>query len=47
MNLQPLNVCMSYQGTLNLIETISEDHSIEVEFWGDEINNKFLVSMLS
>ena len=36
MNLQPLNIYMSYQGTLNLIEKISEDHDVEVLVWPNE-----------
>ena len=31
-NLQPLNVCMSYKGTINIVEKISEDHDKDVEF---------------
>ena len=42
MNLQPLNICMSYQGTLNLMEKLSEDHDIEVQFWRDEMKDTFL-----
>ncbi len=33
LNLQPLNVCMSYQRTLNLISKVSD---IEVRLWSDE-----------
>ena len=36
-NLRPLRVCMSYQGTLNLIDTISEDHDIDIQIWADEL----------
>ncbi len=36
-NLQPLGVCMSYQGTMNIVEKISEDHDVEVEIWADEL----------
>lgn len=42
-NLQPLNVCLSYQGTLNLIAQLSEDHDIEVQEWADEIKNNMLM----
>jgi len=31
---------MSYQGTLNIIDRLSEDHDIEVLFWGDELKSK-------
>ena len=37
INMQPLNVCMSYQGTLKTIERISEDHDVEVQMWSDEL----------
>lgn len=37
MNLQPLNVCMSYQATLNILEKISDDNDVEVQFWGDDL----------
>ncbi len=45
MNLQPLNVCLSYQATLNLVEAISEGHDVAVEHWllstgGDELKEK-------
>lgn len=36
-NMQPLNVCLSYQGTLNTVERISEDHQVEVQMWADEL----------
>ena len=39
INLQPLNICMSYQGTLNLIEKISEDHDVEVQYWCDQMKD--------
>ena len=44
MCLQPLNVCMSYQGTLNLVAKLSADHDIEVQFWSDEMKEVFLNS---
>ena len=40
MNLQPLNICLSYQGTLNLVEAISEGYDVAVEYWGDELKKK-------
>ncbi len=40
MNLQPLNVCLSYQATLNLVEAISEGHDVAVQYWGDELKGK-------
>ena len=36
-NLQSLNVCLSFQGTVNIIEKLSEDHAIEVQIWTDEL----------
>ena len=42
MNLQPSNICMSYQGTLNLIEKISEDHDVEVQYWCDQMKDLYL-----
>lgn len=38
---------MSYQGTLNLVDKIGEDHDIEVQFWADEIKNRFLNPQVS
>ena len=38
--LQPLMVCMTYQGTLNIIDRLCEDHDIQVLFWGDELKSK-------
>ena len=40
-NLQPL---MSYQGSLNLVEKLCQDHDVEVQFWADEIKNNVLTS---
>ena len=36
-NLQPLCVCLSYQGTMNIIDQISADHDIDVQLWADEL----------
>ena len=36
-NLQPLGICMSYQGTMNIVEKISEYHDIQVQEWADEL----------
>ncbi|XP_064386162.1 uncharacterized protein LOC135334762 isoform X4 [Halichondria panicea] len=36
-NFRPLRICMSYQGTMNIIETITEDHDIEIQTWCDEL----------
>ncbi len=33
-------VCMSYYGTLKVVDRLCEDHDIEVEFWGDELKTK-------
>ena len=36
-NMQPLNVCLSYSGTMKIIGNISEDHDIDVQMWSDEL----------
>ena len=36
-NLQLLGICMSYQGTMNIVEKISEYHDIRVQEWADEL----------
>lgn len=43
-NLQPLNVCMSYQGTLNLVKKLCIDHDVKVQKWADEIKDNYLIS---
>ena len=30
---------MSYQGTMNVVKKISDDHDVEVEIWADELAN--------
>ena len=35
--MQPLNVCLSYSGTMKIIGNISEDHDIDVQMWSDEL----------
>ena len=40
MNLQPLQVCMSYKHTLRVVEKISEHHDVEVQFWRDEMKRR-------
>ena len=40
MNLQPLQVCMSYKHTLRVVEKISEHHDVEVQFWRDEMKSR-------
>ena len=35
-NLQPLNICMSYQTTLNILDRISEDYDVKVQFLADD-----------
>ena len=39
-NLQPVNVSMCYQGTLNIFEKISEDHDKDVQFWAGKMKEK-------
>ena len=36
-NMQPLNVCLSYSGTMKIIGNISADHDIDVQMWSDEL----------
>ena len=36
-NQQPLNVCKPYPGTMNVVESISLDHDVEVEIWAEEL----------
>ena len=33
-------VCVSYEGTLKIINKLCEDHDIQVFFWGDELKSK-------
>ena len=33
-------VCMTYEGTLKIINRLCEDHDIQVLFWGDELKSK-------
>ena len=37
VNLHPLNICISYQQTLRIIDKLSEDHDVKVKFWGGEL----------
>ena len=30
-------VCMSYPGTLKMVEKLCEDHDVEVQFWCDDL----------
>uniref|UniRef100_A0A1X7TAT2 Uncharacterized protein n=1 Tax=Amphimedon queenslandica TaxID=400682 RepID=A0A1X7TAT2_AMPQE len=39
--LQPLKVCLSHSGTLKLIDKLAEDHDINVQFWSDDLKNRF------
>ena len=34
LNLQPLNLCMSYQQTMRIVQKLSLDHDSEVVAWG-------------
>ena len=42
-NLQPLNVSMSYRGTLNLLEKLCNDYDGKVTLWAAEVKNKILL----
>jgi len=47
MNLQPLHVCLSYQGTQNLIERLSENYDVQVQYWCEDIKDLFFKSEVS
>ena len=36
-NMQPLNVCLSHVGSMNIVEKISEGHDVEVQEWSDRL----------
>ena len=36
-NLQPLNVCLTYQGTANIVHKISKDYDAEVKEWAGNL----------
>ena len=38
-NLQPLNVCLTHEGTINIVNKLSEDHDVEVQYWCDELTS--------
>ena len=31
---------MSYRQTLRIVDNISEDYAVEVEFWGDDMHKR-------
>lgn len=38
-NLQPLNVCLTYQGTANIVKKISQDYDAEVREWAKNLES--------
>jgi L1 cell adhesion molecule like protein len=44
--LQPLMVCLSHSGTLKMIDKLSEDHDVDVQFWSHELLNNLKVNFL-
>ena len=38
-NLQPLNVCLTYQGTANIVKKISQDYDAEVREWAKTLES--------
>lgn len=38
-NLQPLNVCLTHQGTANIIKRISQDYDAEVREWAKKLES--------
>jgi len=48
MNLQPLNICLSYMQTLRYVNNTSEHHdNIEVQYWADELKQGMQLSTVS
>lgn len=39
-NLQPLNICLTYQGTANIVNKISTDHDEEVKEWVHKLESQ-------
>ena len=37
LNMQKLNICMSYKQSLRILKEISEHHDVEVQIWADEM----------
>ena len=42
-NLQPLNVCLTYQRTNEIVRNITVDHDIEVQEWADYLQTRIVV----
>ena len=40
VNLQPLNICMSFQQTHRILRKISEDHDAIVKVWAGELSER-------
>ena len=39
-SMQKLNICMSYQGSLDIVNKMCEQHDVEVQFWKEELERK-------
>ena len=39
-NLQPLNICLTYQGTAGIIKKISENYDEKVKKWASTLESK-------
>jgi hypothetical protein len=39
-------VCLSHSGTLKMIDKLSEDHDVDVQFWSHELLNNLKVNFL-
>ena len=44
--LQPLMLCMSYYGTLKIIDQLCEDHDMEVYAWSDDLKQSLQVKVI-
>ena len=38
-NLQPLNLCLTYQGTANVIKKLSENYDAEAKEWASTLES--------
>ena len=38
-------MCLSYAGTIKIVNYVSEDHDIEVQFWSDQLVDKIYVQV--
>ena len=45
-NLQPLNVCLTYQGTTNIVKKISQDYDAEVREWAKNLESNMVLKAI-